>query len=556
VPLTGAAYMVPLAEAERLVAAHLRGSVGEMLATVPRGAAGSWDGLLGAVPVTDHPLALPQQAPHPWRGGRLEGAMRAAVAPHRTLLPTRGVGTVFGAVNPGFYWRTPCWGNRDAARLVQATRRIAIMMHNQDAFSNGCMQNGYFLWKTLREMGYAVDMVLEVHDPDTKRIPFACGLLGGDHFIKPLRRGSDELCAYGLILYSTRTPTPEFAAALEGADVARVGFKCGNTYMLDVEEFVNAGDNLRRSYAPMQDRYHASVSDEIWTVSLLEHAMQYYRTVCRVPVFQVPHTWGMDFFDAAYRADKQLPPTPPGLPPPRPNWEGTLRGSTGSPIDLLCVEPSVSTVKHPLLVLAIAQALHDRAPGRLGVLHAYCWPDTPTADAVVDGYPVFRVREEDGPRKGQRKHIQYHKRERVTHIADCFARSDRPVVVVHHHDKNAANYATLEFATLGFPIVHNSKIYGAHGDPDVATFGYYYKCDDELFNIDGAVAQVLHAADSHGNVEADQRLRAAQYNEVHNSPTSRIVQAKMRGMVRGALDRCAAKREAALAALRPTVSPW
>jgi len=469
------AYALPRAMAQQLVARYLRADAAATLAALPP-AAKCWEDVLASVGWTsgiDEPgaalLGFMRSEHHPWRSTvqatQCEIAVRADV------------------VDPLTFWHCPSWSVRDAVARGLKRKRIGVMVGPQDVFSNGCLQNSVFILDALTHAGYAADAVMEVSSTSVmKWAPFCEGIYGPDRVIHPMRLDSDDANDFQIMIWGSVTPSKDFADYARARNVVTVGFKCGNSTMLDMEAWIQCGNEHRRNYDPLGDAHQVKVSDAVWTVELLWHGRMSTQMMTQLPVYKVPHLWSPSIFALRHHLDGARA----GIKDrPLPYWESAGRaGPEAGGIDIFITEPNLSYVKNSWIPLHICARLQQLHPGLLNSVEVFCAPDTEVSYQMVKflphiGHEACKARREAAPKsdegmplnplgreeKGQL--INLYGRTPVTQILEKYARSERPAIwlstTLHNQVRTRRNGILLVNAD---PTIHFTPLF--HTRPDLA----------------------------------------------------------------------------------------
>ena len=349
---------------------------------------------------------------------------------------------------------------------VQTRRRYAIVVHEASLWTNGCIQNGFFLKVALEAAGYRADLVAF---GDPSKGPQAFGTIG------EIRVLGGEFAAhdYHTMVYMTRMPGAATVKVLRAQGLQLVGYNCGNVLMFDLEEWL--GFRKPRADDPLHTAHSRICSDESWTIPFLAPLAGYIDTVGRQPGHIVPHLWGPDILASSLKGA--------ALPRYAPLGRKALETEG---MDVVILEPNISLVKTSWIPLVIAENIFLREPRAINTVHILCAPTNDTAKGMLGKLAISAAGK-----------IQTYERMAMIDILKFFARGTRPVVFLCHQLMNGQNYTYYEILSLGWPLVHNSDI--------IAPAGYHYPGEDVVRGADA----VLAAARTHHYRGADYAAQAA-----------------------------------------------
>ena len=226
--------------------------------------------------------------------------------------------------------------------------KICIFIKNHESiFTNGCVQQGYFVMKALRLAGYNVNYITVDKDYDQFELL--------DEKIDNVLNYS-KLSEYDMVIFSSLTVTQEhFLMYLKFLGIKVVNQMVGNYYLLNAEEFVfgkhrGVINNMINDYV-----------DEIWLMPMYANCIQYIQYMTNKPVKISPYVWDNEFI-SKYIISKNINP------------EYIIHDNYSQPLDIVIMEPNLSVHKNSLVPLLICNRFYMQHPERLGVIYLVSKP--------------------------------------------------------------------------------------------------------------------------------------------------------------------------------------
>lgn len=317
---------------------------------------------------------------------------------------------------------------------------VGILIHSSSGglFSNGMLQNGYFLYKCLQNAGFVPIFLCK----DTP-VPFA-------HKSISLQQFSTDPSIYnvtscGLIITLTKIFNEDESAYLKKNHVTVVSYTCGNQIVSHHEEFLF---DLGLPTSAFTSRFMPI--DEVWLIPSYAHAKHYIEVVRDRPVFLVPHLWSSSIL----------------LDEAKSKFHKTVTDLTYNPlkhaskkIDVVIVEPNIQTFKSAWIPLVACEKLMKDVPDLIDNIYVFNFPKHKRAHDIVSHMKI-----QSKIKKFARMHI--------AEIMAFFNSKDTMPIFVSYQYLNGLNYLYYELLAFGYPLVHNSTDMGACGyhypDTDVA----------------------------------------------------------------------------------------
>jgi len=311
---------------------------------------------------------------------------------------------------------------------------VGILIHSSSGglFSNGMLQNGYFLYKCLQNAGF-VPMFLCQGTP----VPFA-------HQSLPLQQFSMDPSIYnvstcGLIITLTKNLNEEEYAYFKKNQVAVISYTCGNQIVCHHEEFLF---DLGFPTSTFTSRFMPI--DEVWLIPSYTHAKDYVEAVRDRPVFLVPHLWSSSILveEAHSKFNKSV-------------TDLTYNPLThiSKKIDIVIVEPNIQTFKSAWIPLVACEKLMKDSPDLIDNIYVFNFPKHKRAHDIVS-----HMRIQSKIKKFARLHI--------AEIMTFFNSKHTMPIFVSYQYLNGLNYLYYELLAFGYPLVHNST--------DIGACGYHY----------------------------------------------------------------------------------
>jgi GR25 family glycosyltransferase involved in LPS biosynthesis len=351
---------------------------------------------------------------------------------------------------------------------VKKEKLVGIVVHDKASmFSNGIVQNAFFLYQCLEAIGYTCQFLCGEANPS----PFEHDKLS----VKQITTDSAvfDPSQYHTIITVTRRISPEIHALCQRHNVRVISLICGNCYVLDQEDFVRGlvGDSI--SFLGESRNI-----DEQWLIPSYHHSLEYMELIRKKPTTLVPHLWAPSIL-------KKYAPLALGKPESSMFYDATKRKNPK--INIIIMEPNMSMMKTAWMPLLACEKLHTLRPDLIEHVFVFNFPEHKNSWTMVESLSV-------GPkvRKFARKSVA----EIMWHFntqSECFP------LFLSHQMLNSLNYIYYELLYYGFPLVHNS--------PDLDGCGYMYPEN----HISKCVEQLLLAYQTHNSMLETYKANASKY---------------------------------------------
>jgi len=351
---------------------------------------------------------------------------------------------------------------------IKKTKKLGIVIHDRaQLFSNGIVQNAYFLHQCCEAIGYTCQFLCL--DPSPQPFEYRAMSVKQITTDRMIFNPTD----YHTIVTVTRKVSNEIFKVLKSYKVAVVTLVCGNNYMYDQEEFLRGPKEGLTTYLG-----ESRNMDEQWLIPSYHHALEYVEIIRKKPAFIVPHLWSSDVLKFYM---------PNMLKKPESSLFYDITKQTSKKINIVILEPNINFFKTAWLPIIAAEKLNKEHPDLVEFVFAFNFPEHDHAYKMTDTLAL-------GPklRKFQRKSI--------AEIIYFFNNDSSCMpIFVSHQVLNSLNYVYYELLHYGFPLVHNS--------PDLEGCGYYYPDT----NLTKCVEQILVAVKHHNKQIETSKDKACEY---------------------------------------------
>jgi hypothetical protein len=354
----------------------------------------------------------------------------------------------------------------DTLNTLRVNKKVGIIIgSNLNIFSSGLIQNAYFIYQCLSNLGIACEFLSIDDNPlpfDYKNIPlktFGVNKIGFN------------IQEFHTILTVSIGLTKEEYELCISNKVSVVAFICGNQFMHDIETFLfgSKGNTFIGK---------GSYSDELWVIPCYKFALTYLETIRNKPAFIVPHLWSPCIIEDAVKnklnKDVSL-------------LDYSVKHNTKK-LTLLIAEPNIALFKNSWLPIVAAEHLHMKNPELFEYVFAFNWPDNAHATKMGDNLTL-----------GSK--LRRFKRLSMAEIMTHFNSENSMPIFVSYQINNSLNYLYYECLYFGYPLVHNS--------PDLEGCGYYYPEND----IAKCAEMILYAQKHHHKNLANYIAKGRKYLE-------------------------------------------
>jgi len=339
------------------------------------------------------------------------------------------------------------------------TGRIGIITSDLSLFSNGLVQNAYFIYKVLKNLGYKCDLLC--WSPNYKKL---------DYEDIPVRTISDDeekfrLSNYKLIITVAEGVTEHLYAQCKKHKVYVIGFICGNSLCMNLEKWVQ---EKPQSTAVGKER----PVDELWLIGAFSFMKTYIELLRGAKARLVPHLWSPGLLEnhIITKHNKTISDL---------MYNEAIH--SGKKIDIIILEPNINFVKTALIPLMAAEKFHILHGGLLNEVFVFNFPmQSKDALHIVNSLTV---------KSKLRKFKSLHIAEILLH----FNKKDTMPIFVSHQLYTHWNYLYYELMYYGYPLVHNSNL--------LKEYCYQYN----EFDIDVCADQIHNAFLNHTTLRHSQQ---------------------------------------------------
>ncbi len=375
---------------------------------------------------------------------------------------------------------------------VRKDRKIGIVINsNNQIFSNGIIQNAYFLFDCLERIGLKCQFL------STESSPTTFGYR--DLTIKPISLNELEFDAseFHTIITVTNGITQDEYDMMKKNKVFVISFICGNQLLYHLEEFV------RGSVVPGVCTYIGKgvCCDEVWAIPSLEYSLDYISIIRDKPVFLAPHLWAPTFLiaDAARRKKKET------------DLYFDCLTHVGKEIEVLILESNIHLSKASWLPIVSCEKLNKEDDSLIETVYAFNFPDHAHSYKMVGDLSI-------------NKKLRKFKRLAMPEIMLHFNEKSSFPIIVSHQTQVTLNYLFYEALYFGWPLVHNS--------PALEDCGYYYPENDIV-----ACADAIKYAYNHHNKNIDLYIERAKAYLARVDPANETVGKKINGLINSGISK-------------------
>ena len=337
-------------------------------------------------------------------------------------------------------------------KVTKQEKKIGIVIISDvQIFSNGLIQNAYYLYQCLENSGHRCEFLCY----DTNPKPFNHKKIS----VKTISSNPSIFSAIdykAIITVSTGIDT-DIYEYLKKYNVAIIGFVCGCTLMMDQDSFINM--NSIKTYISKSTKI-----DELWVIPSYKYMLDYVEITRNAPAFIVPHLWSNECIkeDLKHRYNQE---------------ENVLfyniEKCKNKKINIIILEPNLYIVKNSWIPIVIAEKLHQKYPNLIDNVYVFGYPEHNKAYDMIESLSVSSK-------------VRRFKRLAISNIINYFNNDSQSFpVYLSTQLYNSLNYTYYEILYYGYPLIHNSL--------DLEDQGYYYP----EFEISKAVDCILKAYKNH-----------------------------------------------------------
>lgn len=323
--------------------------------------------------------------------------------------------------------------------------KIGILVNeSKSIFTNGCLQQGYFLLKSFRSIEN-VECQFVTADSNFNKFEVV------NEDIISLKSSSD-LDNFDLIVFSSGSiNNNSYMSYCKLKNIKTVNLCVGNYYIINQEEFTF---NLHKKNDVMTRMYNKFL-DHVWLMPMYSHNTNYMRYITQKPLSISPYVWDSTFIDN-YCLQNKL------------NMNYNPKKDL---LDIVILEPNVSIHKTALVPLLICEEFYNKHPDKLGKIYLFCEPDSDFKEKLWYLNII------------KHKKIEFFKRMISMDLYNSLNNLGKKYVVLSSNIRNGLNFLHLECFKLNIPIIHNCKPF--------QTSGLYFQEDDNLDDYPTAIKHLV-----------------------------------------------------------------
>jgi hypothetical protein len=309
-------------------------------------------------------------------------------------------------------------------------------------FSNGISQNCFTLYDIMKQIKsvsevYIINTNYKLTDAELKEISWVKGydvITWGDK----IKDQIDVLLTVGAV------PSEQDLKYFQsGGNKKIVGYKCGNTFLIHMEDILFSGRTDESPDARKHDVMSTKLFDEIWMVPQQEfHNKQYFEISHQTEAKSVPFVWSPKFIKELIPGCIEKGITPFFDEKKFDKWK------------VAAIEPNINMQKTLLPIIYACEYAYTKNPD------AFEEFNITNSNKLVKNKILLDIVKEFKSHKD--KKMIFDGRYNIVYLLSKFAD-----MIVCNQWGNALNYAYLDAVYFGAPLIHN-----AHLCKDI---GYYYK---------------------------------------------------------------------------------
>jgi len=350
---------------------------------------------------------------------------------------------------------------------------ICLQEENESVWINGIKQNAVFFARTLMNSKQNYNVYI-VNTSDIK----ITNNLGWDINHYKTVQYNDIKDKLDIMFTLGGSLSREVTDYLRKRGCKVVPYKCGNEYVISMENIIFGRADQKPDYAEV---------DQVWHIPQMKNTNEHYwRMFYRAESITIPFVWNSMFLDTHIaelkRQGKQVRYQP-----------------SDKPKRISIFEPNINVYKFAMYPLLICEDLYRIRPELLDTIK-------------VTNTQKIRLYKEFIHLMNQLDIVKQGKTTFENRFPMPWFLTEHTDIVVSHQWENALNYAYLDAIYMGYPIVHN-----AHLCKDC---GYYY----EEFNVTQGKEQLLFAMTEHDKNLEEYEIRSQKVLNNFNSDNMEVVE--------------------------------
>lgn len=306
--------------------------------------------------------------------------------------------------------------------------RIGIFIKKpENIFSNGCIQQTYFLKKLFENCEFEVDFLsIESHYTNFE--------LTNESII--FTNNTFDFSPYNCVILGSLVLLPEtnrsFIDNLLSFNIQIINLICGNVYILHQEEFVFQKHNILT-------HYRQPYFTENWVLEMYDYARDYVQMVSATDTRITPYVWDVDIIKE-YIESNDI-------------FKTEIDVEDTSKVNLLIFEPNMSIHKNALVPLLICDEYYKHNKDKVNKVYVFCGDKVVKESNFVKQLDIYKDNK-----------METYARIIMPYIVDVIQKNNNfRNIVVSYNILNNLNFLHLEMFYLGFPIIHNCKPFEQNG---------------------------------------------------------------------------------------------
>jgi hypothetical protein len=290
----------------------------------------------------------------------------------------------------------------------------------ENVFSNGCIQQAYFILKIMQNCGFKCDFM--AIEPDYKFF---------DVVKTPIVTINEnfDFSSYDILIFSSlillSSTNTNLINHMKKFNLKMINIICGNLFILHQEEFVFGHHNIMKNY-------FENYFDEQWVLEMYDYSKDYIQMLTKTYTKITPYVWNIDFIKTYV------------------NNNNLLKNITNNndKVNLLIFEPNMSIHKNALIPLLIAEEYYEKY-NNVNKVYIFCGDKVISNqnNSLINNLKIYKE-----------KKIECYGRIVMPYIMDVIMKNnDYMNIVLSYTLLNNLNFLHLEMFHLGIPIIHNCK---------------------------------------------------------------------------------------------------
>jgi len=373
---------------------------------------------------------------------------------------------------------------------IKQGKYIGLLINNNiSLFSNGIIQNAYFIYECLEYLGFKCQFLCKESNPTN----FPYKNISLKQFSKDTSIFNPN--DYHTIMTITRGFEKDEYDYLKMNKIFVVAFICGNTYMVAQDAFLYGTKTDTTQFFGKW-----SPVDELWVIPEYTHAFDFIELTRGAPVFEIPHLWAPNILIQQAKERFNINETDLWYNPSKHN---------SKKITIVILEPNIAFFKTGWLPLVSTEKLHTMDNELIENVYMFNFPENNHSFRMASNLSV-------------NSRLQKFGRLAIPEIIDFFNKRNTIPIFVSHQVLNSLNYLYYELLYFGYPLVHNS--------PDLDGCGYFYSEND----VGQCANAIIHAHKHHNKTFGTYATNAKKYLE-RVDPTDKNVQRIWNDMIQAGI---------------------